>query len=680
LIDARRLLSAFLIGQAACMLAAALYLAGALERLDLIAYDQGIRLRTQLHAGAEARNDRIVLITVREADIATYGWPLDDGELATLLEILCRAGPRAIGVDIFRDRPVPPGTERLDALLGANPAILWGYLFGTDRGHAIPSPAVLGDDRSGFIDVIADRDGVVRRGILYMHDAEEQPHSSLPLMLASRYLEPLGIAPVGDELQPDHLRLGRTTLPPLEPADGPYADIDAQGYQYLLDYAQGARPYETFSIAQALAGEIPPQVLAGRLILVAVTAESVKDLFKTPLADGDTAAGFSHGVTLHAQATGQLLSMALDGTPPLRGVSLPAELIGLWLVGMAGSLAGLTLRGSLLFGAAALGGMAALAGMWFAAFEARFWLPFAAPTLIWLATLGLVAAYLSRLERAERATLMHLFSSHLSEPVAQDIWRQRATFMMGGRPKPQRLTATVLFSDIAGFSTISERLDPEVLTGWLDRYMDAMSRTVLAHDGIVLRFIGDAILAVFGVPVPRTDEAAIDRDAAQAVRCALAMARELEGINESCRGDGLPPIAIRVGIHTGAMVAGSMGTADHLEYSLVGDSVNTAARLEALSKQIPGLDGDGICPILVGGATWERLRGGFTGRLVGTLPLKGKVEPVAVYQVVGRTGDGHTGEEKDERESHQSAGSVFAAGFGHSRREPASSGVGKEES
>src|SRR5690606_10827604 len=112
--------------------------------------------------------------------------------------------------------------------------------------------------------------------------------------------------------------------------------------------------------------------------------------------------------------------------------------------------------------------------------------------------------------------------------------------------------------------------------------------------------------------------------------------------------DGLPPVAIRIGIHTGVMVAGSMGAADHLEYSLVGDSVNIAARLEALSKQIHDLEGDGTCPILVGEATWERLHGRFAGRLVGTLPLKGKTEPVAVYQVLGMVGTAHIRAAKTE--------------------------------
>jgi adenylate cyclase len=676
MLKSRRLLSTLLIGQAACAMVAALHFGGVTERLDLIAYDLGIQAR----ADRDGHDDRIVLVTAHEEDISRLGWPLSDGILADLLETLTRSGTLAIGVDIYRDRPVPPGSERLDSLLASNPSIVWGYLFGTDLGRPIPAPAVLGQDRTGFIDVLTDRDGTVRRGLLFMHDAAAAPHTSLPMMLALRYLEPMGVVPEEDAQVREHLRLGRATLPPLEPGDGPYAGIDAQGYQYLLDYTRGSQPFAAYSVSQVLAGQIPREALAGRLVLVAVTAESVKDLFKTPLASGDTAAGFSHGVTVHAQATAQLLRAALEGTPPLRDLPVDAELLAIWLAGTAGSLTGLMLRGILPFAAAAAAGVALIVAFWLAALHVWLWLPIAAPVLVWLSVLSLVTAYLSRLERTERAMLMRLFASHLSEPVAEDIWRQRATFLEGGRPKPQRLTATVLFSDIAGFSTISERLEPEVLTGWLDFYLDVMSRTVLDHSGIVLRFIGDAILAVFGVPVPRTGEAEVDRDAQNAVRCALAMAKALKIINERCRHDGLPAVAIRIGIHTGSMVAGSMGTSEHLEYSLVGDSVNTAARLEALSKQIADLDGDGSCPILIGEATWKRLGGRFSCRLVGTLPLKGKVEAVAVYQITGTADENHIIAENIDPEMSQRTFPAPPAWSNPVRRAPSPDNMEREES
>jgi class 3 adenylate cyclase len=254
--------------------------------------------------------------------------------------------------------------------------------------------------------------------------------------------------------------------------------------------------------------------------------------------------------------------------------------------------------------------------------------------LTWLAVLGLVAAYLSQTERAERSTLMHLFASHLSEQVAQEIWRQRAIVLKGERPRPLRLTGTALFSDIVGFTTISEHLDPECLTSWLNAYMNAMSRIVLAHGGIVLQFVGDGILAVFGVPVPRIRDVEMDHDAAQAVHCALAMKRELQLLNEKWEREGLPLAAIRVGIHTGTMVASSIGARAHWEYTVVGDAVNIAARLQALPKSLTSIKFDESCCILIGGTTWDCLHGAFNGHLLGNVALKGKERLVPVYQIV----------------------------------------------
>jgi len=193
---------------------------------------------------------------------------------------------------------------------------------------------------------------------------------------------------------------------------------------------------------------------------------------------------------------------------------------------------------------------------------------------------------------------------------------------------------------MAGFTTISESLDPEIVTQWLDEYMKAMSRIVLAHGGIVLQFVGDGILAAFGVPIPRTDEVEIDRDAAQAVRCAMAMEQELHALNEQWEREGLPSVAIRVGIHTGVMVAASIGAKAHLEYSLVGDNVIIAARLQALPTMLPGYVNRASCCILVGESTWEHLHGEFKGHLLGNMALKGKKRKVQVYQILADDSQG----------------------------------------
>src|SRR5215469_3485426 len=103
----------------------------------------------------------------------------------------------------------------------------------------------------------------------------------------------------------------------------------------------------------------------------------------------------------------------------------------------------------------------------------------------------------------DQRVLRQMFARHVSVPVACELWRQRNAFLAGGRPRPQELVATVLFSDVAGFTTLCERMTPTPIIDWLDQYLDVMVKTIIAHDGVALRFVGDGILAVFGAPVPR---------------------------------------------------------------------------------------------------------------------------------------------------------------------------------
>jgi class 3 adenylate cyclase len=141
--------------------------------------------------------------------------------------------------------------------------------------------------------------------------------------------------------------------------------------------------------------------------------------------------------------------------------------------------------------------------------------------------------------------------------VASALWEQRDQFLLGGRPRPQQITATVLFSDIHGFTSVSEKLPPERLMDWLNEYMEAMSQIVSAHHGVVNKYIGDAVMALFGAPLARTDEQEIAVDAVRAVECALAMRQEIARLNPLWVAKGLPEISIRVGIYTGPLVAGS---------------------------------------------------------------------------------------------------------------------------
>jgi adenylate cyclase len=257
--------------------------------------------------------------------------------------------------------------------------------------------------------------------------------------------------------------------------------------------------------------------------------------------------------------------------------------------------------------------------------------------MAWLGSAALVTAYMLNQEKKERALLMQLFSRHISPEVAKTIWQQRDQFMDGGRPRSQKLTATVLFTDLKGFTSVSEKMDPQALLEWLNVYMEAMAQLVMDHGGVVDDYLGDSIKANFGVPLSRITEADIGRDAMAAVNCALAMERELKRLNAVWQQQNLPTVEMRVGIFTGPVVAGSLGSTQRLKYTTVGDTVNIASRLESFDKELVDPDlADSPCRILIGETTLRYLDRQFQTKRVGDTNLKGKDEKVIIHRVIGR--------------------------------------------
>jgi adenylate cyclase len=240
-------------------------------------------------------------------------------------------------------------------------------------------------------------------------------------------------------------------------------------------------------------------------------------------------------------------------------------------------------------------------------------------------------------EKGQRATLMQLFSKHVSPQVAESLWERRDEFLEGGRPRSQILTVTAMFTDLQGFSSVSEKLDPQTLMEWLNAFMERITEIVMMHGGVVDDFFGDGIKVNFGVPVPRRSEPEIAEDATRAVECALAIGDEIVRLNERMQERGLPMLRMRVGLCTGAVLAGSLGSADRLKYTTLGDPVNTAARLESYEKDLvlPEL-ASSPARILIAESTLRHLGERFETRRVGEISLKGKEAKVTAYAVIGR--------------------------------------------
>jgi class 3 adenylate cyclase len=370
---------------------------------------------------------------------------------------------------------------------------------------------------------------------------------------------------------------------------------------------------------------LPPDWLRGRIALIGTLIPGT-DQHRTPASAFDRP---SFGIEVHAQ----ILAQMLDGRARAAGGPWPAVVMT-GLMAAAGLLAGAVLRGRAL--------ILVLAGLvlsWPAAVLAAVAYglgpapgPGLAPVLACLVAGGGARAWRGRDERRDRAVLQSLFARFVSAPVAEAMLRERELFLSGGRPKPQELTATVLFADVAGFTAICESLPPEPLIAWLDRYIDTMVGIIMAEGGVVLRFVGDGILAVFGAPVPRRDVAEIAADARAAARSALAMEQAMRELNAAWRAEGLPEGGLRIGLHTGPMVAGGIGHGPRMEFCLLGDTANVGARLEQLGKQYGG-EGPGCCTIMLGEPTWRLLGGEFAGLRVGEIELRNRRARMAAWRI-----------------------------------------------
>ena len=621
------------IGLAAFLAVAGLRLLGGLQAMELAVHDLYLNARP----GADWREDRVAAVLIDDEDIRRLGqWPLTDETLARVVENLAQAGPTAVGFDLYRDLPVAPGTARFEQVLAANQQVYFVMKFGGQNAARVaPPPALGGSERVGFADLIVDPGGFVRRGLLFMDDGQTVGYS-FAWRLALPYLAAHGITPAPGQPEPEHVRLGQVTIRPMEANDGPYVRADPAGYQFLIDYRGGANPFRTFSLSDVLDKRIPADALRGRIVVVGVSADSVKDFFLTPFNHRQTDMAGTPGVLIHAQVISQLLRAGLQGERPMVFLPTWLEYLGLLAWSLVAVATALRVRVLSIFWALAGIETLALLGGSYAAFLAGWWVPVVPLVLVGVACAGLSIAYLSSLERNERRYLMDIFSKQVSPDVAEEMWRSRDQFIKGGRLEPRLLTASILFTDLHNFTQVAERLSPPELMEWLNLYMDRMAGLVMEYGGVVDDYFGDAIKANFGVPVARVDEHAIDEDARHAVRCALAMGVALEAMNRDWEAAGLPRISMRVGIATGEVVAGCLGSTQRMKFTTLGDIVNTSARLETYGKDDPNVTAvDSVSRVLISEETARRIGSNFITQAVGALKLKGKESMVTVYRVEG---------------------------------------------
>lgn len=639
------------------------------NRLDHIIYDA--RLRFTMPGGVD---ERIVILDIDEKSLAAPElgrWPWGRDKVAALVDKLFdKYGIAALGFDVVNAEPDAssglPVLERLAdgelkgnaefqaALARLRPAldhdarfaraikgrpVVLGYYFtseaeaqsreahgaipapvlpaGTFAGRTIPFTSWAGYGgnlpafqaaaaAAGHFNPVVDEDGVVRRVPML---AEYQ----------GRYYEPLALAVVRMLLD----------FPPVEPGYPPdrfmsrtYSGLEwlavgklrvpvDENAAALVPFRGDARSFPYLSLVDVFLDRVPAERLRGRIALVGTSAPGLVDLRATPVNRAYP------GVEVHANLIAGMLDGTIKGRP---AYVLGAEVVLLLAGGLA--LAVLLpllspLRATLAAGAALAGYAGLNLGVWQTADIA---LPLASSLLMTVAMFALNMSYGYFVESRAKRQFTELFGQYVPPELVDQMARDPGKYSMEGRSEE----LTVLFSDIRGFTSIAEGMEPKELSQLLNEYLTEMTRVIGEHRGTLDKYIGDAIMAFWGAPV------AEPRHAERAVAAAVAMQAALGPLNERFRARGWPELRIGIGINTGPMRVGDMGSRSRKAYTVLGDAVNLASRLEGLTKQY----GVGI---IVGEATRQAV-GGTVFRELDRVRVKGKDAPTAIYEPVGPEG------------------------------------------
>jgi adenylate cyclase len=482
---------------------------------------------------------------------------------------------------------VPPGTSVCDRFVSAQ----------------VPLPRLLPPGQPlGHFNVLRDDDGVVRLTPPFVQ--LEHPGGLLPsleLQTAATALRAT-VEPVWD---PEIAQLVAARLR----RDGEqvrWIPLSLRRPRARIDYPGSAEVFRTVSLSDVVDRKLAPDVLRNKVVLVGVTLVGQYDQVVTPFRNLEA------GIYAHAA----MLSSVLSGRFLQRGSgAVLAELV--FLLG-AGLLLGLVLPRASPWVKAAV--PLALAVGWLLVVQLALRKGVVLASALPLANVFLGAfavvfvGYLST--DREKIRLRRTFRYYVAESVMTEMLDHPELLRLGG----EKRDCTVLFSDIRGFTAISETMGPEALVKFINGYLSPMTRIVLEEGGTLDKYIGDALMAFWGAPVPQEDHAL------RACRTALRFLEELEQLRPRWRAEGLPEIEIGVGINTGPMVVGNMGSDLRFDYTVMGDAVNLASRLEGANKLFH-------TQVLVSESTWKQISPRATGRRLGSLRLRGRSEPVRVWEL-----------------------------------------------
>lgn len=566
-----------------------------LQILELKTYDLRWLLR-----GAHAPPDDIVLVVMDEETEARFPEPriFWHPYFANVLRAAATGGARAIGLDVAFATSVErwaPDSDRMLAAAFAEVSSQIPVVLAYDNLQAYPESLplyILGSAQGnlGFANLTVDSDNFVRRQQLFSNDAAS----------SESFAARLAALVSGSEWRPSRLRepllLGQQRIP-----------LDQSGF-LRIHYWGPDGSFPAYSMAQVIESADSVQLqewFKGKIVLIGTHDPSDRKPTPFYLAGGGHL--LTPGVEIQASVLATLLSRSFVRDVPL--AVTPAIVL---LLASAAAWFVFRLRFPV-----ALVPLAAVIALYFGATVVALYrgvvLPMVSPALAVMFSGLLSYGTYYHTEGRRRRLLQTVFGSYVSPELANQILEQERVPLEGTRQ-----VVTVMFSDLRDYTTYCQGRDPQQVVSELNEYFRDMTAEIKAHGGMVNKFIGDGIMALFGAPVPGSD------DAYRAIACALQMVERNREFNERRVQQGLQPLVIGIGIHTGEAVVGTIGATEKVEYTAIGDTVNVAARIEGENKTFH-------TQVLLSEATFELVRDRVLATPMGEAKLKGVSEAVRLY-------------------------------------------------
>jgi len=460
---------------------------------------------------------------------------------------------------------------------------------------------------TGFFNVEPDPDGVVRHSLLVLPYGRTNDSNAWDLYgsLDVQAVRLFGAVPD----QQMYLDFSETGITALEFGPDRIIHPDAIG-RMMIDYEGGIGTYAYVSIADVVQRKFPAGTFKGKLVLVGASATGIGDLRSTPFG------GINYpGVEIHANVIDNILNRHFL----VRGANqIVVDLLVILLVGVPlGLWLALAQPRSMLFGLLLLVPFGL--GVWYA-FLHGWWLNFIVPAGTLVANVGFVAMYRALVEEKEKRRVRGAFQQYLSPEVIRRLLENPDLV------KPRKTEITVMFTDVRGFTSISEKLDAQELAALLNEYLTEMTRIVFRHSGTLDKYIGDAVMAFWGAPF---EDGA---HATEGCHAALEMIARLREMQKKWRADGRPVLDIGVGLCTGVASVGNMGSELRYGYTALGDIVNLSSRIEGLNKEY-------ATHILLSDSTYAVVEDPLlVFRELDLIRVKGKLQPVTLYELVAARG------------------------------------------